>query len=189
MRFASLAVLVLASAACAPAEPNARDPVAPSTSASAAPDAIVSPPFDAAALRDGLRVGTEIRLRIGGEGQPTVIERWTVTAADRDGCTIHTETFAEDGATLLSDDGSATSKWSELEAHAHFPAARTSRSDSSVDVPAGHFETWFFEVRPEKPGEPLKQFHFAKAFPGPPVWMRVTLGDKVLASMDLVSRK
>jgi hypothetical protein len=89
---------------------------------------------------------------------------------------------------MLQDEGESFSTWEELERHAHFPSARTTRSESSVDVPAGHFETWLFEVQPEKAGGPIQRLHFAPNLPGPPVSMEVIAGGAPVMRMVLLSR-
>ncbi len=96
--------------------------------------------------------------------------------------------FAEDGTTLVEDQGPGSSKWTELETHGRFPAALTTRKDDAVDVPAGHFDTWYFEVRPAKAGDPTRRFHFARTLPGPPVWLEFSRDGTVLTSMQLLSR-
>lgn len=147
----------------------------------------LEPPFSAAELRAGLPAGTEIKLRVVAAGQPPVIQHWTFTAADEKGCTIHARILGADGS-LIRDEGSGTSSWAELESHAHFPRDLTTRSDSTVEVPAGRFETWLFEVKPARPGDPLRRFHFAKELPGPPVSMEVIADGETALSMQLISR-
>lgn len=186
--------LVLALPACGSSAPPPTDPAPPAaTEPTPAPQpAHLAPPFDAAALQAGLPAGTELKLRITAAGQPTVIQHWVFTASDASGCTIHARILGEDGVTLIKDEGEGTSTWAELESHALFPAALTTRTDSSVDVEAGHFETWLFEVRPAERGGPIKKLHFARTLPGPPVLMQVidqgTGGEQVTMTMELVSR-
>lgn len=147
----------------------------------------VVPPFSAEQLRTGIPVGTEIRYRVESAGSPAVIQHWVFTAADERGCTIHSRVLAEDGS-LIEDEGEGTSTWAELESHAHFPAATTTRSESTVEVPAGRFETWLFEVRPAEADAPVSRYHFARELPGPPVWMEVSKGGTVVRKMELLSR-
>jgi hypothetical protein len=151
------------------------------------PPATLPPPFTAAELRAGIPAGTEITLRVANAGAAPVITQRVFVAADERGCTIQSRVLAEDGS-LVRDDGTATTTWEELESHAHFPAARTRRSESSVEVPAGRFATWLFEVLPDDPAGPTRRFHFAPELPGPPVSMEVVQGDTVVMTMELVSR-
>ncbi len=177
-------------AAPTPAPAPAHAPAAPDSASDPAPDPapdIVAPPFTAAELRAGLPAGTEIKLRVESANSPAVIQHWIFTAADETGCTIQARVYAEDG-TLIEDQGSGTSTWDELESHAHFPAALTTREDASIDVPAGHFDTWLFEVKPAQPGAASQRLHFARSLPGPPVWMEVVKDGVVLTKLELLSR-
>lgn len=166
----------------APARPMLRGPEAQEVQVHHLP-----PPFSAEALREGIPQGTEMVLRLETAGQPTVLQRWLFTAADAQGCTIHAWILSPEGEEL-SDEGEGRSTWAELESHAHFPARRTTRTDSSVSIAAGELDTWRFEVAPEAEGEPVKVFHFSPAHPGPPVLMEVRSGQEVLTRMELVSR-
>lgn len=148
----------------------------------------VAPPFTADQLRAGIPVGTEMRFRVESAGAPALVQHWVFTDADESGCTIASRVLAEDG-TLIEDEGSGTSTWAELETHAHFPTAITTRSESSVEVPGGRFETWLFEVRPTEPDAPVRRYHFARELPGPPVWMEVTRGGELVTRMVLLSRE
>lgn len=187
----ALLAVALVLTACASSDPSSATPstsASPSASAAVGDD-FIAPPFTAEQIRAGLPVGTVLRLRIAKQGEPVTIEEWSFTAADDKGCTIHTIVFADDGSTQIEDQGSATSTWTELESHAHFPAALTTRTDGHIDMKAGTFDTWHFEVRSPEPNGPVKRMHFAKNLPGPPVVMEIVQGDTVLLDMQLVSRK
>ena len=71
-----------------------------------------------------------------------------------------------------------------------FPAAKTERSDSSIEVPAGRFETWLFTVRDQaKDGTPMvKRYHFAKSMPGPPVLFTIESAGGEVFRMTLLER-
>lgn len=186
MRIAQL-VVVLAITACGPAKaPPEAAPVA-TTPAEPAPTGHVAPPFTAADLAAGLPVGTELKLRVVAAGEPTVVQHWIWTESDAEGCTIRGLLLAEDGQTVLTD-SAGRSSWAELETHAHFPAALTTMSESSIEVEAGTFDTWRFDVQAAGPGDPVKVYHFARTLPGPPVLMEHTLDGEVVLRMELVSR-
>lgn len=180
MRHLALVVLL---AACAPKASAPLDPVPPAPHADSA---MLAPPFDAAALRAGFPVGTVMRYRITEGGEPR-IEEWTVTSADAVGSTMHTKVFGPDGTTLL-EEGDHTSTWAELEGHGTFPAATTTRSDSTIDVDAGHLATWYYEEAPAEPGGLTRRFHFAPTHVGPPVWAEFRMGDTVVVTLELLSR-
>jgi len=147
----------------------------------------MAPPFPADELRRGIPIGTEMRFRIESQGAPSVIQHWVFTGADDKGCTIAARILAEDGS-LIEDKGEGTSTWAELEAHAHFPAATTTRAESRVEVPAGSYETWLYEVRPADPEAPVRRYHFAWKLPGPPVAMEVTKSGTLVTRMVLLDR-
>ena len=141
-------------------------------------------------LRASMPVGTVIRLRVRAAGAPEVEQRWEVTAADALGVTIASRVLGADGA-LLKDEGASTSTWAELYSHADFPADRTLVGPSSVDVPAGHFETVLYTVigTPEEGGRDfVKQLHFAKDLPGPPVYFTIVDGKGTTLEMTLLER-
>jgi hypothetical protein len=171
------------------AEPAAATATAPEPAAATTDDpaAHLPPPFTAAELRAGLPVGTEIVFKLEAAGQETQLQHWTFTAADDSGCTIAAKLLREDGS-LISDEGEGTSSWAELESHAHFPAARSTRTESTVTVAAGTFDSWLFEVQPAAPDQPVKRLQFARTLPGPPVLMEVIAGGEVVMRMELLSR-
>lgn len=185
MRTSQLLFLAIALTACGPEK---APPVAAAAATAPAPTGNLPAPFSAAELKAGIPVGTEIKLRLTAAGEATLVQHWIFTAADDSGCTIHGIMLAEDGVTVLTDDGAGATTWAELETHAHFPAALTTRTDSTVEVEAGKFDTWRFEVRPAAPGEPSKVLHFARDLPGPPVLMEETVDGEVVLRMELVSR-
>lgn len=189
MRFAVLG-LALIVGGCGGGGSGAAGPVAaPAPGPAAAPSpAIATPPFSAEQIRQAMPIGTRVVLRIAVAGQSPVLEEMTVTAADESGCTIQTRKLAEHGA-LLQEAGPATATWAGLASHAHFPAAATSRSDSTVTVPAGSFDTWLYVVRPSQPDGEERRMHFARALPGPPISMEVVRGGAPTMTMTLVSRE
>jgi hypothetical protein len=152
-------------------------------------DATVSPPVTLEQFRAAFPVGTKIRLLMAAKGKPTEEQRWTWVKADEDGCVIATTVHDEKGA-LIRDEGTNAATWAELLSHGRFPAATTERSDSSVEVPAGRFETWLFTVRDKaKDGAPIvKRLHFAKTMPGPPVLLTIEGAGAEIFRMTMVER-
>ncbi len=150
-------------------------------------DALTPSPFGPDALRAAFPVGSLVRLRIRKAGEAETVERWDVTAADDAGMTIASKVYNADG-TLLRDEGTGTSTWAELTTHGQFPFAQTVKEDSSVDVPAGHFETWLYTVI-DAEKDTVSRYHFAKTLPGPPVLFSVVAGKGTVLEMALVERK
>jgi hypothetical protein len=165
-------------------------PGAPPVPAPAPADAIAPRPFTLEELRAGLPVGTRLRLRIRKAGEPEREERWEVTSADAEGCVIASQVYDAAGQ-LVSDEGSARSTWVELNEHATFPAARTVKEASTVEVPAGRFDTWLYTVV-GTPGEGgadfVKRYHFARNLPGPPVSFTIVDGKGTVLEMTLLER-
>ena len=148
----------------------------------------VSPPVSLDEFRSAFPAETTLLVRYTHDGE-THEERWTWTRVDDVGCTIAGLTCDLDG-NVVTDDGEATVTWAELMSHATFPADHTVRSDASIDVMAGHYDTWLYVVEETaEDGTPTtSRFHFARTQPGPPVLMTVEQGGTELLRMELVER-
>ncbi|GAB6856133.1 hypothetical protein JCM13591A_02380 [Microbacterium xylanilyticum] len=129
-------------------------------------DGLLPTPFTAAEIRDALRGGATIRIR---------------TEAPDGAATERVNRFSDgdaDGATLTAhpadDPGSAVSKrvtWRELQAHAAFPAERTTVGSETIEHPLGRLECRRYAVRDDD-GDTV--FWFALAHPGMPVRYETT---------------
>jgi hypothetical protein len=177
-------LLLLLLVACGPKKPVPEAPVP--DAAPAAPVEMAPTPYTADQIRDAMPVGTVIEYRIEEAGSPPVIQRWTVTAADATTGTM-AEAIVDDAGTVLEEKATETSTWEDLRKHAEFPAARTTRSDSEVEVPAGKFATWLYVVENPKLGV-TSYFEFAKEMPGPPVKMAVKQGMTTVYAITLLER-
>lgn len=173
-------VIVLALVACSrPAQP----PATPATPPAAEARAEIAPVlFTLEQLRAGNPQGRVIEFRIEADGKPTVTEHWEFTAVDAETATIHSITRDESGNVV--EDGAGTATWSDLLAHAHFPAATTTiQDDVQLTVPAGTFTTRLYTV---KVGDATRQFWFAPELPGPPVQFTTEQGGKVVARAQML---
>lgn len=187
-------VVVAVLAACGPKTPVAAAPVpapveaAVEVAAEASAEAEMLPPqFDADALRAGLVQGTVIRYRMSAEFQEGAwVEEWTVTAADDTGCTLHTRKFGPDGVTVVEEDDH-TQTWAELSRHGAYPAATTTRTESSIDVAGQHLATVYYEQLGIDAEGTNVRTHFSPAHVGPPVWTQMSVGDDVIFEMELLS--
>ncbi len=171
--------------------------VAPSSSAAtstptpsaSAEEALAPRPFPSAALAAGIPQGTKIRLGIEQAGQPTVEQRWEFTKCTADAATIASKVYDTNG-TLLTDEGEATTPWTELEKHASFPAAATTRTDDTIDGPLGHLDTWLYTVT--VPGDDgimlVKRYEFSKTMPGPPVLFTTERQGEEIFRMTMLER-
>lgn len=149
-------------------------------------DPMAPRPFTEAELRAAMPVGTRLRFRIDPHGQPSVEERWEVTAATGADCTIRSVVHDPVTGAVIEEQGSATSTWAELVAHAAFPVALTTIEDAMVTVPAGTFPTRRYTVR-DLDGT-TRVFDFATALPGPPVQVSATRDGAPLMTMTLSER-
>jgi hypothetical protein len=141
-------------------------------SSSQSPDVTMKPPFSAQQIRAATRAGRRYVWR-------------TTTPGGAETMTLRFRAVDDSGATLESDDGRAPRRvtWDELEGHARFPADRTTRSEDTVEVPAGSFEAWVYETR--DPPE-VKRTWFARELPGAPVKQEVRRDGVVVFTMELL---
>ncbi len=183
--FTPVALLLLL--ACAPktAAPSAPTD-APTAPAATAPETLPTP-YTAEQLRAAMPVGTTMRYRLDAAEQPTMEQRWVVTAADEQTCTIASTMHDPQSGELKVDEGAETSAWTELRDHAAFPPGLTTETSEEIDIPAGHFATRVYHVR--QPDGPIRHFWFAPELPGPPVQMVVAAPDGTeLMKMTLLER-
>jgi hypothetical protein len=189
MRSATLLLPLLC--ACAPTSPRpapSEKPAAPAETAPAPDPAIAPRPFTAEQIRAAMPAGTEVRFRLEQLGKPPVVLHWQVTAADADTMTMTSRVLGEDGS-VLSQEPAQASRWDELVEHATFPAARTVRSEGSVEVPAGRFATIDYVVTENSAGSvTVSKFRFARELPGPPIWLAVETDGIVVRRMVLLER-
>ena len=138
--------------------------------------------FTAEQIRAGCPQGRVIELRIEADGKPTTIEHWEFTVVTPEAATIHSVTTDEAGTVL--EDATGTSKWTELQEHARFPANATTITENvSVTVPAGTFTTRLYTGLTE---DTLSRFWFAADLPGPPVQFSVEKDGKVLRNAQML---
>ncbi|HYU15850.1 MAG TPA: hypothetical protein VEL05_07260 [Candidatus Acidoferrum sp.] len=176
---ARILLLVILAASCgrAPARPTA-----------AAEPGIAPRPFTAEQIRAAMPVGTEIRFRVEESGKPVTILQWRVTAADEATMTMTARMLGEDGAVLAEEPATPT-RWDELVGHATFPADRTTRTQGTVDLPAGRFDTIDYTVsETQGASKTVSAFHFARSLPGPPVLIVVEKDGTEVRRMTLLSR-
>jgi hypothetical protein len=184
MRAVTPILLLLIS--CGGSAPTAS--AAPPGGENTAPPAIAPRPFTAEQIRAAMPAGTEIRFRVEESGKAPVVLHWRVTAADEGTMTLASRILGEDGA-VIAEEPAQSSRWQELVEHATFPAARTARSEGSVEVPAGRFDTMDYVVTDEKDGSrTVSTFRFARQLPGPPVLLTVDKDGTTVRKMILIER-
>lgn len=170
-------VLLVLALACAPKHDGA--PVAASAAApvaaplAALPDGTLPRPFTAQQLHDALPAGASIVLVVAAAGQPPAERRLTFTEPTDTTTTVVAEVWA--GGQRVGEPERESVAWAELVEHAAFPAAATTRADTTVDGPLGHFDAWLYTVTEAgDDGVPtVSRYWFARALPGPPVLLTV----------------
>jgi hypothetical protein len=144
-------------------------------------------PFTPDQIRQAMPIGTRISLRIEAEGQNPTIERWTVTDAGPEACTIASMTYTAATGALLKDEGARTSSWPELADHASFPAAETTVVDGTFTGDIGTHA--IREYRVHHADGAVWVYRFAVDLPGPPAEMLVEKDGKVTLRMTQVLRQ
>lgn len=139
-------------------------------------------PFTAEEIRAANGPGRVLRHRIEAPGRPTVIQEFRWIEADDDWGTREGRVFDEAGAPKGEPKRSRTA-WLELQAHASFPAAKTSIEETTVELPAGTFDCALYTVTE---GATVRKFWFAKALPGMPAKMEIRDGEELRMRMELV---
>lgn len=180
------AILLVLLSACGGSPPAASSAPAPAP-APAGPK-LAPRPFTADQIRDAMPAGTEIRFRLEEAGKPAVIMHWKVTASDAATMTLAATILGEDGS-IVAPEQSETSRWDELVEHASFPADLTVRSEGSVEVPAGTFDSIDYVVTETKDGSTtVSTFKFARQLAGPPVLLSVDKDGTNVRRMTLIER-
>ncbi|WP_159577247.1 hypothetical protein [Microbacterium sp. 8M] len=129
-------------------------------------DGLLPTPFTAAEIRDALRGGATIRIRTDAPDS-TVAERINrFSDGDEDGATLTSHPAGDPGAA-----GAKRVTWRELQAHAAFPAERTTVGSDTIEHPLGRLECRRYDVRDDD-GDTV--FWFALAYPGMPVRYETT---------------
>ncbi|MGF1467568.1 MAG: hypothetical protein ACFCGT_15695 [Sandaracinaceae bacterium] len=113
----------------------------------------------------------------------TARQRVVFAAHTADGAVIESVALGPDGEPAgAAERGTAT--WEELRLHASYPAAHTTITDATVEVPAGTFATRLYTVVDPEAGTTTRAW-FAPALPGPPVRHVVEQGGQIVSSMVL----
>lgn len=192
-RFAfALAVALLLTACAAPPRDDAaaRQPATVETAPATRPAAAVATlptPYTAEAIRAANPPGTRLRMRVETYGRPAVLRETAFIAGDETRATMEGRLLAATGE-AIAPVTTSTATWTELRDHAAFPAAAASRERTTVDVAAGSFEAWRYDVRGDEAGAgTTTSYWFADDRPGPPVLVeqRDATG-RILMRMEMV---
>lgn len=161
-------------------------PVPDSKPTAAAKPATLPPPFSADVIREAMPVGTRIALQANLPSGNQEIVDWEVTGATPETVTIRTTQRTIDGEAKDAPK-ERTSPWTELESHAIFPAAQTTRTTETITVGAGTFEAWRYDVVIAQ-GQGINKFWFAPELPGPPVLYLTERQGTEVFRMEMIRR-
>jgi len=149
-------------------------------------------PFSAEELKAFNVPGYRTLFRIEGEGRAPVLND-TVWLPSEEGLAVFSNRMKTPDGVPIGEVQTGTAEWEELQSHASFPAAATSLSTETIEVPAGKFDCWRYDVAREVPSDGqaprtlVMTFWFAKELPGPPVLMEHRLDGRVTMTMTLLS--
>lgn len=134
-----------------------------------------------AATPEGLEVTTETVSREGG----TRRERTTFVRCGEDDADIATVRLDEHGAPI-GEVRRGTARWLDLQAHASFPAAITTRTEDTIDHPLGRLTCWRYDVDGEHGST---TFWFAHDTPGMPVRYGTVIDGELRDVTEVVARR
>ncbi len=151
-------------------------------------------PFSAEELKAWNVPGYQTTYLVEAEGREplTVLTQWLPSEGGK-GVFVSQEMSSR--GELLGKPQKASADWKELQSHASFPVSATQVSTVEIEVPAGKFTCWRYDVErpvPSGEGEPktlVMSFWFARDLPGPPVLMQHRLEGRVTMTMTLLSHK
>lgn len=147
--------------------------------------AILECPFTAEEIRSEWVPGLRLLLR-RTTADGSVVEKWTVLAADEEGVDIESVVVAND----LNAEGEPSvnrSTWIELRDHASFPAASATREWVTQSTLLGELDGWLYRVYDEEQGS-TQEFFFAASLPGAPVQMRILQGETTVFELEQTAR-
>ena len=139
-------------------------------------------PFSAEEIREACTDGAFRLYRLTGEAQPP---RMNMSfGPDVEGkVVVTTEIMDEEGAVLGASDAPASS-WSAFQAHASFPAERTTITTGTHTTAAGTFDCWTYSV--SGPEDTVTNLVFARDLPGSPLRMVAMKDGTPIQGMELI---
>ena len=180
------------------AEPEAAKPPPPSVAKPTWPSALkrtmkeghAPTPYTATQIRDASPTGRETRFRLEAQGAPKMVQVFRFHDSDAAGTVLEVEVLDPEGNVLSPARRLPKQPWSALQSHASYPAVETVITEEQVETAGGTFDCFLYTVTRSGEGpERVDRYWFAKSLPGPPVLMRSTVDDEVVATMELVSHE
>lgn len=162
------------------------------TSESAGPDLAADPhilgpgllptPFSADEIRQGSPDGRLIRLLVEVDGQPSLLRTNRFSDGDAEGATIASQRLTLEGEPL-GEIEAARSTWAELQAHASFPEATTSRVAEAMETPLGLLDCWRYA---QDDGDSSATFWFARSIPGMPIRYQAEESGRIVSRVTMI---
>lgn len=146
-------------------------------------------PYSAAEIREGCPAG---RVNVYDyEMNGRLVRTRSRFLEEADGKARYSTVVVDAENQPLGEERVETAGWEELQGHASFPAAGTVITEEVLELPAGKFICWRYEVTGQTEGaEPKRQvmrLWFAQDLPGPPVQMVQEVDGEVKLRMMLVA--
>ena len=117
------------------------------------------------------------------------IREVVMAEVDDQGTQMTAKTFSPEGEPL-GDPQVRRIEWGDLVEHATYPAEGTTTSEVEVEVPAGSFDAWLYEVRVESPdGMRITRAWFAPELPGAPVRHEIEENGERTSLMELLEHR
>jgi len=139
-------------------------------------------PFTADEIRAGCPDGRLIRLLVEVDGQEPFHRTNRFVGGDVEGATLESQRLALDGRPLGEVDAARTT-WYQLQAHASFPAATTTRAAETIETPLGTNECLRYT---QTDGTTVSTFWFAKAAPGMPIRYQAEESGRVTSRVTMI---
>ncbi|MCI0345967.1 MAG: hypothetical protein L0221_11075 [Chloroflexi bacterium] len=140
-------------------------------------------PFTADEIRQGCPLGRVIRLLVEHEDEVPSLRMNTFVAADADGATIESQRLSLNGRPMDNATASTTT-WRQLQAHAAFPADRTTVRSEELDLGFGLLDCLRYDV---VDGATTNTFWFARSAPGQPVRYRTVEDGRVTSTVTMIA--
>jgi len=139
-------------------------------------------PFTADEIRAGCPDGRLIRLLVEVDGQEPGLRTNRFVAGDAEGSTIESQRLTLDGRPLGDVDAARTT-WQQLQAHASFPAASTTRTAETIETPLGTNECLRYT---RTDGTTISTFWFARSAPGMPIRYQAEESGRVVSRVTMI---
>jgi hypothetical protein len=139
-------------------------------------------PFTADEIRDGCPDGRIIRLLVEVDGQEPFLRTNRFIGGDAEGSTIESQRLTVDGQPLGDVEAGRTT-WGQLQAHASFPAATTTRTAETIDTPLGSKSCLRYA---KTDGATVSTFWFATSAPGMPIRYQSEESGRVTSRVTMI---